>query len=257
MKAKDKILIFGGSGFLGKAFLQSLDLDNFEITIADSSKSNIANNSVSYVEVDITDFEEMQSKLDKNYDYVFNFASIADIGEADGNFDKTIDVNVTGCLNTLKFCKTAKISTYIYASSMYVFGDKGGVYGATKKISEMLVEKDITLYSTCEHHFLPIVGKAHIAYISSGNVIGLSKMNRIVEYYAKRPQVQERLTEQIGEAIFNNTQALGAGVVVKAQHMCSSMRGVNLPETEMITSSLFGTFKSDNATRKEFFDLIK
>ena len=147
MKTKEKILIFGGSGFLGKAFLDSLNLDNLDITIVDSSKSHIENNLVKYVEVDITDLKKMRSKLDKHYDYVFNFASIADIGEADDNFDRTIDVNVSGCLNTLKFCKTAKIKTYIYASSMYVFGDKGGVYGATKKISEMLVEKHAAEYS--------------------------------------------------------------------------------------------------------------
>ena len=104
---------------------------------------------------------------------------------------------------------------------------------------------------------LPFFGKIDIGYLPSEKIIGLSKIPRITRIFARRLQVQERLTEQIGEAIFNNTQALGAGVVVKAQHMCSSMRGVNLPETEMITSSLFGTFKSDNATRKEFFDLIK
>ena len=117
MQAKEKILIFGGSGFLGKAFLGSLNFDKYEITIVDSSKSPTENDLVNYVEVDITDFEEIKSKLDKNYDYVFNFASIADIGEADDNFDRTIDVNVSGCLNTLKFCKTAKIKTYIYASA--------------------------------------------------------------------------------------------------------------------------------------------
>ena len=122
---------------------------------------------------------------------------------------------------------------------------------------EIIIVKNIKFYSLCEHHMWPFFGKIDIGYLPSEKIIGLSKIPRITRIFARRLQVQERLTEQIGEAIFNNTQALGAGVVVKAQHMCSSMRGVNLPETEMITSSLFGTFKSDNATRKEFFDLIK
>ena len=104
---------------------------------------------------------------------------------------------------------------------------------------------------------LPFFGKIDIGYLPQDTVIGLSKIPRITKIFSRRLQVQERLTEQIGEAIFDNTNAVGAGVVIKAQHMCSSMRGVNLPETEMVTSSLFGSFKSDNATRKEFFDLIK
>jgi GTP cyclohydrolase I len=104
---------------------------------------------------------------------------------------------------------------------------------------------------------LPFFGKIDIGYLPDDKIIGLSKIPRITKVFSRRLQVQERLTEDIGEAIFDNTKALGAGVVIKAQHMCSSMRGVNLPETEMITSSLFGSFKTDNATRKEFFDLIK
>tara|TARA_Y100001936_G_C16069219_1_gene669396 strand:- start:2306 stop:2623 length:318 start_codon:yes stop_codon:yes gene_type:complete len=104
---------------------------------------------------------------------------------------------------------------------------------------------------------LPFFGKIDIGYLPDDKIIGLSKIPRITKIFSRRLQVQERLTEEIGEAIYNNTRALGAGVVITAQHMCSSMRGVNLPETEMVTSSLFGSFKSDDATRKEFFDLIK
>ena len=125
----------------------AIDINDFEVTVADRNNSGIDTKLVNFVEVDITSLEAIQSKLNKTYDYVFNFASIADIGEADSNFDKTIDINVSGCLNTLKFCKSAKIKAYIYASSMYVFGDKGGIYGATKKISEMLVEKYAAEYS--------------------------------------------------------------------------------------------------------------
>jgi len=122
---------------------------------------------------------------------------------------------------------------------------------------EIIIVKNIRFYSLCEHHMLPFFGKIDIGYLPQDTVIGLSKIPRITKIFSRRLQVQERLTEQIGEAIFDNTNAVGAGVVIKAQHMCSSMRGVNLPETEMVTSSLFGSFKSDNATRKEFFDLIK
>ena len=104
---------------------------------------------------------------------------------------------------------------------------------------------------------MPFFGKIDIGYLPNNKIIGLSKIPRITQVFSKRLQVQERLTEQIGKAIFENTDALGAGVVINAQHMCSSMRGVNMPGTDMVTSSLFGTFKSDDATRKEFFDLIK
>lgn len=122
---------------------------------------------------------------------------------------------------------------------------------------EIIIVKNIRFYSLCEHHMLPFFGKIDVGYLPDDKIIGLSKIPRITKIFSRRLQVQERLTKEIGEAIFKNTNALGAGVVIKAQHMCSSMRGVNLPETEMVTSSLFGSFKSDNATRKEFFDLIK
>ena len=122
---------------------------------------------------------------------------------------------------------------------------------------QIVIVKNIRFYSLCEHHILPFFGKIDIGYLPNSKIIGLSKIPRITQVFSKRLQVQERFTEQIGKAIFENTNALGAGVVINAQHMCSSMRGVNMPSTEMVTSSLFGTFKSDDATRKEFFDLIK
>ena len=116
---------------------------------------------------------------------------------------------------------------------------------------DMLVEKDISFYSTCEHHFVPIIGRAHVAYISSGSVIGLSKINRIVQYYAKRPQVQERLTIQIIEAIKEATQSESVAVVLDAQHLCVSSRGVGDAHSSTLTSSYSGKFLNEQ-TRKEF-----
>lgn len=124
------------------------------------------------------------------------------------------------------------------------------------KYNQMLVEKDITVYSTCEHHFLPIVGRAHVAYISNGNVIGLSKINRIVDYYAKRPQVQERLTMQIVKSL---QEALGTddvACVIDAKHLCVNSRGIRDIESSTITAELGGHFKSDPTTRAEFLKYI-
>ena len=121
---------------------------------------------------------------------------------------------------------------------------------------EMLVEKDITLYSTCEHHFLPIVGKAHVAYISNGNVIGISKINRIVEYYAKRPQVQERLTKQIVKELKEALNTDDVACVIDAKHICVNSRGVCDPNSSTITSKFGGVFNSE-PRKNEFLDYIK
>ena len=123
------------------------------------------------------------------------------------------------------------------------------------KYSQMLVEKDITFYSHCEHHFVPIYGKAHVAYISSGKVIGLSKINRIVQYYSKRPQVQERLTVQIAEELKEVMQTEDVAVVMDANHMCVSSRGVGDTNSRTGTSYFGGKF-NDEATRREFLDYI-
>jgi GTP cyclohydrolase I len=108
----------------------------------------------------------------------------------------------------------------------------------------MLVEKNITFYSNCEHHFVPIIGKAHIAYISSGKVIGLSKLNRIVQYYAKRPQVQERLTNQIAEELKTSLQTENVSVIIDAKHLCVSSRGIKDDTSATVTSYYGGEFNT-------------
>ena len=122
--------------------------------------------------------------------------------------------------------------------------------------NQMLVEKNITLYSNCEHHFVPIIGKAHVAYISSGKVIGLSKLNRIVQYYSKRPQVQERLTNQIGEELKNILSTEDVAVIIDAKHLCVSSRGIKDESSATVTSFYSGAFNSP-AKVAEFNNYIK
>ncbi|MFA7615963.1 MAG: GTP cyclohydrolase I FolE [Moheibacter sp.] len=124
------------------------------------------------------------------------------------------------------------------------------------KYNQMLVEKDIAVYSTCEHHFLPIVGKAHIGYISNGRVLGLSKMNRIVEYYAKRPQVQERLTMQIVKAMQHSLGTMDVACVIEAKHLCVNSRGIQDIDSSTVTAELGGMFGTDPNTRREFLHYI-
>jgi GTP cyclohydrolase IA len=121
--------------------------------------------------------------------------------------------------------------------------------------NEMLVEKDITFYSNCEHHFVPIIGKAHVAYISSGKVIGLSKINRIVQYFAKRPQVQERLTVQIASELKEILQTEDVAVVIDADHLCVSSRGIEDTNSSTVTSHYSGVFQTE-AKKLEFHNYI-
>ena len=121
---------------------------------------------------------------------------------------------------------------------------------------QMLVEKNVTVYSTCEHHFLPIVGKAHLAYIPNGSVIGLSKINRVVDYYAKRPQVQERLTMQIVKAMQKALGTVDVACVIDAKHLCVNSRGIRDTQSNTVTIELAGAFKKDPATRSEFLQCI-
>lgn len=122
---------------------------------------------------------------------------------------------------------------------------------------QLILEKDITFYSMCEHHLLPFYGKAHIAYISNGRVAGLSKLARTVEEYARRPQLQERLTSQIADAIMKYLHAEGVMVVVEAEHMCMTMRGIKKPGSRTMTYVCRGTFENDNAAMNRVLSMIK
>jgi len=122
--------------------------------------------------------------------------------------------------------------------------------------NEMLIEKNITLFSYCEHHFVPIIGKVHVAYISNGQVIGLSKINRLVQYYSKRPQVQERLTNQIAQGLKEALQSDDVAVIIDAVHLCVASRGINDTNSSTVTASYSGKFKNEK-TKSEFFSLIK
>ena len=121
---------------------------------------------------------------------------------------------------------------------------------------EMVLVRDIEFYSLCEHHMLPIIGRAHVAYIPDGKVVGLSKIPRVVNLYARRLQIQEQLTEQIADAISETIHPKGVAVVVHARHMCMEMRGVEKINSTTVTSALRGLFKKDIRTRNEFYDLI-
>ncbi len=123
--------------------------------------------------------------------------------------------------------------------------------------SEMIMVKDIELYSLCEHHMLPFIGKAHVAYIPTGKVLGLSKVARIVDMYARRLQIQEQLTVQIAQSVQSITGASGVGVIIEAKHMCMMMRGVEKQNSTMKTSAMLGSFRSNQATRMEFLSLLK
>ena len=130
----------------------------------------------------------------------------------------------------------------------------GALFDSTN--DEMVIVKDIELYSLCEHHMLPFIGKAHVAYIPTGKVIGLSKVARIVDMFARRLQIQENLTRQIADALQSVTQAKGVAVVIEAKHMCMMMRGVEKQNSSMHSSVMLGAFRDSVNTRQEFLQLI-
>ena len=152
--------------------------------------------------------------------------------------------------------RVAKSLTYLtrgYRQRM-----KAVVNGAyfTSGTNHMVILKDIELYSLCEHHLLPFFGKCAIGYISKGKVLGVSKLARIVDMFARRLQIQERMTEEIANAIMAETRAEGVGVVIRAKHLCMMMRGVAKQNSEMVTSAVLGTFRSDEKVRQEFLSLV-
>ena len=120
----------------------------------------------------------------------------------------------------------------------------------------MVIEKDIVFYSTCEHHFMPFYGKAHVAYIPNGKVAGLSKLARTVEVYAKRPQIQEQLTGQVADALMEHLQPKGVIVMMEAEHMCMTMRGVKKPGSKTVTFAMRGVFEEDERLERRFLALI-
>jgi GTP cyclohydrolase I len=127
----------------------------------------------------------------------------------------------------------------------------------SERYSEMVIVKDIDFYSMCEHHMLPFFGKAHVAYIPNGKILGLSKIPRIVDVFSRRLQVQERLTQQIAETLFEALNPLGVGVVMEARHMCMMMRGVEKQNSVATSSAMLGLFRDDQKTRSEFLHLIE
>jgi len=127
----------------------------------------------------------------------------------------------------------------------------------TAEGKEMVVVNDIDFYSVCEHHMLPFFGKAHVAYIPNGKIVGLSKVARVVEAYARRLQVQERMTAQIAQCLMENLQPMGVAVVLHAQHLCMMMRGIQKQNSYAVTSEMLGAFKDRSKTRAEFLTLIR
>lgn len=176
-----------------------------------------------------------------------HFASIiASIGE---------DLNRPGLLDTPD--RAAKAFQFLTRGYIQTLDEvvNGALFPSDSE--EMIMVKDIELYSLCEHHLLPFIGKAHVAYIPTGKVLGLSKIARIVDMFARRLQIQEQLTVQIAESVQEITGASGVGVIIEAKHMCMMMRGVEKQNSSMKTSAMLGSFRTNQATRNEFLSLLR
>jgi len=160
-----------------------------------------------------------------------------------------------GLQNTPK--RAAKAMQYLTQGYTQTLDDvvNGAIFESDS--DEMVIVKNIELYSLCEHHMLPFIGQCHVGYLPKNSVIGLSKIARIVDMYARRLQIQENLTKQIADAIHQVTNGLGVGVIVESQHMCMMMRGVQKQNSSMTTSSMLGRFRADINTRNEFLQLVK
>ena len=165
------------------------------------------------------------------------------------------DVNREGLLDTPK--RAAKAMQYLCKGYQQTLEEvtNGALFSSDN--SEMVLVKNIELYSLCEHHMRPFIGKPHVAYLPNGKVLGLSKVARIVDMYARRLQIQENLTREIAEAMQQVTGASGVAVVIEAQHMCMMMRGVEKQNSSMVTSVMLGQFRDNAATRSEFLGLVK
>ncbi|MEE9333458.1 MAG: GTP cyclohydrolase I FolE [Granulosicoccaceae bacterium] len=165
------------------------------------------------------------------------------------------DINRDGLLDTpARAAKAMEFLTQGYSQTLEEVLN-GAVFESDS--DEMVIVRDIELYSLCEHHMLPFIGKCHVAYLPSDKVIGLSKIARIVDMYARRLQIQENLTKQIADAVASVSGGIGVGVIIEAQHMCMMMRGVQKQNSSMTTSAMLGRFRSDINTRNEFLTLAK
>lgn len=214
--------------------------EDFLDEIGDSHFSSNAQNPVRQDAFDLTDDEKIE-RIKKDVENILQTLGMDLTDDSiKGTPNRVAKMFVKEIFGGLNPAKQPKASTF----------DNNYKYG------EMLVEKNITVYSTCEHHLLPIIGRAHVAYISSGRVIGLSKMNRIVEYYAKRPQVQERLTMQIVQELQKALGTEDVACVIDAKHLCVNSRGIKDIESSTVTSEFGGKFK-DPQTKREFLDYIK
>ncbi len=165
------------------------------------------------------------------------------------------DLNRDGLLDTPKrAAKAMQFLTHGYHQTLEQVVN-GAIFESDS--DEMVIVKNIELYSLCEHHMLPFIGQCHVGYLPRNKVIGLSKVARIVDMYARRLQIQENLTKQIADAVHEVTDGLGVGVIVESQHMCMMMRGVQKQNSSMTTSSMLGRFRSDINTRNEFLQLAR